>query len=84
MNKRSAWGHVRWSDAEIADLAAAHAGGSMSRFFARWVDSTEMLAPPDRLLAGLPSAETPPARSRGLGALAAIFELVLGPAAFTR
>jgi hypothetical protein len=56
----------------------------MSRFFARWVDSTEMLAPPDRLLAGLPSAETPPARSRGLGALAAIFELVLGPAAFTR
>jgi hypothetical protein len=43
-----------------------------------------MLAPPDRLLAGLPSAETPPARSRGLGALAAIFELVLGPAAFTR
>jgi predicted metalloprotease with PDZ domain len=84
MNKRSAWGHVRWSDAEIADLAAAHAGGSMSRFFARWVDGTEMLAPPERLLAGLPSAATPPMRPRGLGAVAAVLEFVLGPAVFTR
>jgi hypothetical protein len=56
----------------------------MSRFFARWVYGTEMLAPPERLLAGLPPAPTPPTRPRGLGAVAAFLEFVLGPAVFTR
>lgn len=79
MNKRTAWGHVRWSDAEIAEQAAVHAGGSMDRFFARWVDGTETLAPSARLLANLPPAPTPPARSRGLGAVAAFLEFGLGP-----
>jgi predicted metalloprotease with PDZ domain len=78
MNKRAAWGHVRWSDAEIAELAAAHAGGSTSRFFAQWVDGTEPLSPPERLLAGMPSAPVPPAPPRGLGAVAAFLEFGLG------
>lgn len=77
MNRRSTWGHVRWTDAEIAGRAAALADGNVDRFFARWVDGTETLAPPDRLLAGLPPARTPPSRSRGLGAVAAFLELGL-------
>jgi predicted metalloprotease with PDZ domain len=79
MNKRTAWGHVRWSDAEIAELAASHAGGSMKRFFERWVDGSETLAPPVRLLANLPPAPTPRARPRVLGAVAAFLELGLAP-----
>jgi len=75
MNKRTAWGHVRWSDAEISARAAALAGGSMDRFFARWVAGTETLAPPERLLANLPPPPTPPVRPQGLGAVAAFLEL---------
>jgi predicted metalloprotease with PDZ domain len=82
MNKRTTWGHVRWSDAEIAERAAALAGGSVDRFFARWVDGTETLAPPRALLANLPPAPTPPARVVGLGAVAAFLELGLGSLAF--
>lgn len=78
MNRRSTWGHVRWTDGEIAARAEALAGGSVDRFFARWVDGTEALAPPTRLLAGLPPARTPTTRSEGLGAIAAFLELGLG------
>jgi len=78
MNQRSTWGHVRWTDAEIAARAAALAGGNVDRFFARWVNGTETLAPPARLLAGLPPARTPPARVSALGAVAAFLELGLG------
>jgi predicted metalloprotease with PDZ domain len=74
MNKRTTWGHVRWSDAEIAERAAALAGGSMDRFFARWVDGTESLAPPAVLLANLPPAPSPPPRVIGLGAVATFLE----------
>jgi hypothetical protein len=74
MNRRTAWGHVRWSDAEISSRAAALAGGSMDPFFARYVDGTETLAAPGRLLASLPPAPTPRARPRGLGAVAAFLE----------
>jgi hypothetical protein len=74
MNKRTAWGHVRWSDAEISARAAALAGGSMDRFFAHYVGGTDALAPPDRLLANLPPAPSLPARPRGLGAVAAFLE----------
>ena len=77
MNRRTAWGHVRWSDAEIAERAAALAGGSMDDFFARWVDGTETLAPPERLLANLPAPPTPPSRPRGLGAVAAFLDFGL-------
>jgi predicted metalloprotease with PDZ domain len=79
MNQRTAWGHVRWSDVEIAERAAALAGGSVDTFFARWVDGTETLAPPDRLLANLPPVPSPPVRPRGLGAVAAFLEFGLGP-----
>jgi predicted metalloprotease with PDZ domain len=74
MNKRTAWGHVRWSDAEISSRAAALAGGSMDPFFERFVDGTETLAEPERLLASLPPPPTSPTRQRGLGAVAAFLE----------
>jgi predicted metalloprotease with PDZ domain len=77
MNRRTTWGHVRWSDEEIAERAAALAGGSMDHFFTRWVRGTDMLAPPERLLAGLPPAPTPPSPVRGLGAIAAFLEFGL-------
>lgn len=77
MNRRTSWGHVRWSDEEIAERAAALVGGSMEHFFTRWVFGTEMLAPPERLLAGLPHAPTPPSHPRGLGAIAAFLEFGL-------
>ena len=54
------------------------AGGSMNHFFGRWVNGTDVLAPPDRLLASLPPAPTPPSRPRGLGAIAAFLEFGLG------
>jgi predicted metalloprotease with PDZ domain len=78
MNRRTAWGHVRWTDEEIAERAAALAGGSISHFFGRWVDGTDALAPPERMLASLPDAPTPPSRPRGLGAIAAFVEFGLG------
>ncbi len=78
MNRRTAWGHVRWTDEEIAERAAALARGSMSHFFGRWVNGTDVLAPPDRLLASLPPAPTPPSRPRGLGAIAAFLEFGIG------
>ena len=78
MNRRTAWGHVRWTDEEIAERAAALARGSMDHFFGRWVSGTDVLAPPDRLLANLPEAPTPPSRPRGLGAIAAFLEFGIG------
>lgn len=54
----------------------------MDRFFARWVNGTETLAPPARLLANLPPAPTPPERARGLGAVAAFLEFGFGPSRF--
>lgn len=78
MNRRSTWGHVRWSDDEIAARASTLVGGSVDLFFERWVDGTEALGSPSRLLAGLPPARTPPSRSPGLGAVAAFLELGFG------
>ena len=78
INRRTAWGHVRWTDEEIAERAAALVGGSVNHFFGRWVNGTEVLAPPDRLLASLPPTPTPPSRPRGLGAIAAFLEFGLG------
>jgi len=74
MNRRTAWGHVRWTDQEIAGRAAALAGGSTTHFFGRYVNGTDVLAPPGRLLASLPPAPTPPSHPHGLGAIAAFLE----------
>jgi hypothetical protein len=49
----------------------------VDHFFSRWVSGTDMLAPPERLLAGLPPAPTPASPVRGLGAIAAFLEFGL-------
>lgn len=74
MNARAAWGHVTWTDPDIASRAAALVEGSLARFFDRYVSGTEALPPPDDLLANLPPLPEPRPEPRGLGAVAALLQ----------
>jgi predicted metalloprotease with PDZ domain len=74
MNGRTSWGHVRWTDEEIARRAAALVDGSMESFFGGYVEGTEEVPRPGILLADLPPLP-PPAADRGrLGAVAAFLQ----------
>lgn len=64
MNDRTAWGHVRWTDAEIARRAAALVDGSLESFFGGFVGGTQEVPAPKVLLADLPPLP-PPAPERG-------------------
>jgi predicted metalloprotease with PDZ domain len=74
MNGRTSWGHVRWTDDEIARRAAALVDGSMESFFGGYVEGTEEVPRPGILLADLPPLP-PPAADRGrLGTVAAFLQ----------
>lgn len=79
MNARARWGHVAWSDADVASRAAAIAGGSMEVFFQRFVEGTGAVPPPAALLANLPPPPAPTGGEGATGALAAFLQT-----AFTR
>ncbi|MFN2383665.1 MAG: hypothetical protein ABR559_05310 [Gemmatimonadota bacterium] len=74
MNAGTRWGHIRWTDAEIAEQAAELTGGNLEPFFGRYVGGTDELPATDQLLASLTPlpAKAPPAP--GLGALAAFLQ----------
>lgn len=74
MNARTTWGHVRWSDEEIAHRAAVLVEGGLGRFFDLYVDGTEPVPRSDLLAANLPPLPPPPADRRGLGAVAAFLQ----------
>lgn len=77
MNARASWGHVEWTNEEIAARAAALADGSLSRFFDRYVLGTEPLPDPAELLANLPPLPEPGPPPTGLGAVAAFLQATL-------
>ncbi len=74
MNRRADWGHVRWTDAEIQQLAATLVDGGMGHFFATWVDGTRELPAPALMLANLPDPPAAAPAQRGLGAIAAFLQ----------
>ena len=74
MNSRTSWGHVRWTDEEIARRAAALVDGGMESFFGGYVEGTEEVPRPGILLADMPPLP-PPAADRGrLGTVAAFLQ----------
>lgn len=82
MNARAGWGHVEWSDADIASLASALAGGDMGSFFGTWVAGTETLPRPGTMLAGLPPLPSPRGAERDLGAVATLLQTALSRSSF--
>ncbi len=74
MNARAAWGHVTWSNEEIAARSAALAEGSLGRFFENYVDGTTELPRTEDLLANLPPLPEPRPDPRGLSAVAAFLQ----------
>ena len=74
MNARAGWGHVRWTDEEIAARAAALAEGNVSRFFDRYVYGTVELPASEDLLANLPPLPQPRTDPDVLGAMAAFLQ----------
>ncbi|MGH7571237.1 MAG: hypothetical protein ACREMK_05280 [Gemmatimonadota bacterium] len=74
MNARTTWGHVRWTDEEIARRAAILVDGGLDLFFDHYVEGTEPVPQADVLLAHLPPLPPPPADRRGLGAVAAFLQ----------
>ncbi|HUP01001.1 MAG TPA: hypothetical protein VM737_05705, partial [Gemmatimonadota bacterium] len=74
MNARAGWGHVQWTNEEIAARASALAEGSVSRFFDRYVHGTAELPPPADLLANLPALPEPRPEPNVLGAVAAFLQ----------
>lgn len=74
MNERAGWGHVRWTDEDIASRAAALVSGSLGRFFSLYVGGAEPLPRPDELMTRLPPPPAPRPERRGLGAIAAFLQ----------
>lgn len=77
MNARARWGHVAWSDADIASRSAAITGGSMEVFFDRFVGGRGAIPPPEALLANLPPPPPPKGGGGAAGALAAFLQTTL-------
>jgi predicted metalloprotease with PDZ domain len=78
MNARARFGHVAWSDDDIATRAAALAEGSMTHFFDHWVAGTSDLPRPDALLANLPDPPAPALDHAGISTLAAFVQTAFG------
>ena len=78
MNGRARFGHVTWSDDDIATRAAVLAEGSMSHFFGRWVSGTAELPAPGALLANLPDPPAPEPERAGVSTLAAFVQTAFG------
>ncbi len=74
MNARTTWGHVRWSDEEIARRVATLAEDGLDTFFERYVEGTDPVPSSETLLADLPPSPAPPADRRGLEAVAAFLQ----------
>lgn len=77
MNARARWGHVGWTDADIASRSAAIAGGSMEVFFDRFVAGSGPVPGPEALLANLPPPPAPQGDGGATGALAAFLQTAL-------
>lgn len=78
MNVRAGWGHVRWSDEDLARRAGALTGGTMDHFFERWVHGTDELGRPETMLATLPPLPPGADGPSGFGVVAAFFQTTLG------
>lgn len=78
MNARARFGHVLWTDGDIAVRAAELAEGSVTHFFAHWVGGTSDLPGPGDLLANLPDPPAPRADRPGFSTLAAFVQTSFG------
>jgi predicted metalloprotease with PDZ domain len=78
MNTRARFGHVVWTDDDIATRAAALAEGSMTHFFAHWVAGTSDLPRPGALLTNLPGPPPPTLEPGGISTLAAFVQTAFG------